>query len=64
MQERQERRIRQIRRQVDWQWLNACLGMICLTKVVKRKPLLFSSLLAKFKLIFVFSLFAYRRGRK
>lgn len=26
MQERQERRIRQIRRQVDWQWLNACLG--------------------------------------
>lgn len=25
-QERQERRIRQIRRQVDWQWLNACLG--------------------------------------
>ena len=30
MQERQERRIRQIRRQVDWQWLNACLGMTTL----------------------------------
>ncbi|XP_065372565.1 ubiquitin thioesterase trabid [Calliphora vicina] len=28
MQERQERRIRQIRRQVDWQWLNACLGVV------------------------------------
>lgn len=28
MQERQERRIRQIRRQVDWQWLNACLGSL------------------------------------
>lgn len=26
IQERQERRQRQIRRQVDWQWLNACLG--------------------------------------
>lgn len=23
----QERRIRQIRRQADWQWLNACIGM-------------------------------------
>lgn len=22
----QERRIRQIRRQADWQWLNACIG--------------------------------------
>uniref|UniRef100_A0A1I8PCM3 ubiquitinyl hydrolase 1 n=1 Tax=Stomoxys calcitrans TaxID=35570 RepID=A0A1I8PCM3_STOCA len=28
IQERQERRIRQIRRQVDWQWLNACLGVV------------------------------------
>lgn len=23
----QERRIRQLRRQADWQWLNACIGM-------------------------------------
>ncbi|XP_022231788.2 ubiquitin thioesterase trabid [Drosophila obscura] len=28
LQERQERRQRQIRRQVDWQWLNACLGVV------------------------------------
>ncbi|XP_055380961.1 ubiquitin thioesterase trabid isoform X2 [Condylostylus longicornis] len=28
IQERQERRQRQIRRQVDWQWLNACLGVV------------------------------------
>ncbi|XP_054726778.1 ubiquitin thioesterase trabid [Anastrepha obliqua] len=28
VQERQERRQRQIRRQVDWQWLNACLGVV------------------------------------
>ncbi|XP_014089827.3 ubiquitin thioesterase trabid [Bactrocera oleae] len=28
VQERQERRTRQIRRQVDWQWLNACLGVV------------------------------------
>ncbi|XP_067618603.1 ubiquitin thioesterase trabid isoform X2 [Eurosta solidaginis] len=28
MQERQERRQRQIRQQVDWQWLNACLGVV------------------------------------
>ncbi|TMW39915.1 hypothetical protein DOY81_015008 [Sarcophaga bullata] len=33
MQERQERRIRQIRRQVDWQWLNACLGVVEITLV-------------------------------
>lgn len=32
MQERQERRIRQIRRQVDWQWLNACLGKFNLNR--------------------------------
>lgn len=24
----QERRIRQLRRQADWQWLNACIGML------------------------------------
>lgn len=28
IQERQERRIRQVRRQVDWQWLNACVGVV------------------------------------
>ncbi|XP_068154279.1 LOW QUALITY PROTEIN: ubiquitin thioesterase trabid [Drosophila tropicalis] len=28
LQERQERRQRQIRQKVDWQWLNACLGVV------------------------------------
>lgn len=32
----QERRIRQIRRQADWQWLNACIGR-CIQNETKKK---------------------------
>lgn len=39
VQERQERRQRQIRRQVDWQWLNACLGRFLKYLHIRKKPI-------------------------
>lgn len=38
----QERRIRQIRRQVDWQWLNACIGEFTIIFTPSNRPLIWN----------------------